>query len=944
MHRERRPAQISLALLIASTITLAMLVLAIFLVGQTFRGMESAKVQAASVAARHLAISVDDRILAITAPPSTALAVLSHDPLSSASTLEERLSRLPVIANILRSSNIVSAVYTGYANGDFFLLRKVRSSGVLQFPDAPDGTRFLLQAIDTVAGEQRREWRFYDDTLNLLEQRAVPDYVYDPRSRPWFQSASETNRTVLSAPYIFFTTRETGLTLSRRAAGSTAAEGHGGTVFGIDVTVSDLSTQLAELKQTPGTHIAIVNGENQLLASTNDHSSPGPEISGALNHQGTRVSNSAVTRYEVEGEDWYGMSEPLNALSAQQLKIAVAIPADELLSEVWKTLVRQTLIAAVIALVLLVFGWFIGTRVGRPLERLTDQVSQLSRFRFDTQIKTDSNIREARELGDALDDMARTIHSFQSIATVLNRGQNLNELLHDILLQIAHIVGQERGAIYLFRGQHQDLSLAVNRDLDIPDTLNNITNDLDDNELIRLLRSQIGGHPVFAILRNRQKHLVGVLIVEMEHGDHTHLSDDLIVFVDEIAGSAAVAIETRELIESQQALLEGIIRLVANAIDAKSPYTGGHCERVPKLAQMMVEEAITSTAPAFAGFTMSEEEKYEFHLAAWLHDCGKITSPEYVVDKAVKLETIHNRIHEIRTRFEVLHRDAEIRYLKRLLQGDDEKTAQDERDDTQAGLQEDFTFVARANEGGEFMTDEDIARIRSIGERTWQRHFSDRQGLSTDETIALLGIPEAELPARETLLSDRPEHRRGWGDRIPPVQKGDPANRWGFDMKLPEHASNRGEVHNLTIAKGTLTEEERFKINEHIVQTICMLDALPLPSRLANVPRLAGTHHERMDGKGYPCGLTADDLGIPEKIMVVADVFEALTAVDRPYKKGKTLTESLTIMAKMVEEGHIDNEVFDLFVRSGTYRTYAEQHLRAEQIDAVDESLFMNNA
>ena len=160
-------------------------------------------------------------------------------------------------------------------------------------------------------------------------------------------------------------------------------------------------------------------------------------------------------------------------------------------------------------------------------------------------------------------------------------------------------------------------------------------------------------------------------------------------------------------------------------------------------------------------------------------------------------------------------------------------------------------------------------------------------------------------------------------------------------MTLPEHAVNQGELHNLTVAKGTLTPEERFRINDHIVQTICMLDALPLPDRLANVPHLAGTHHERMDGQGYPCRLNADDMGIPERIMAVADIFEALTAVDRPYKEGKTLTESLTIMQRMVDEEHIDRAVFELFVRSGVYRRYAEQHLRPEQIDAVNEERFL---
>jgi HD-GYP domain-containing protein (c-di-GMP phosphodiesterase class II) len=446
---------------------------------------------------------------------------------------------------------------------------------------------------------------------------------------------------------------------------------------------------------------------------------------------------------------------------------------------------------------------------------------------------------------------------------------------------------------------------------------------------------------VFAILRNRRRKLIGVLIIEIEHGDKTELSDDLIQFVDEIAGSAAVAIETRELIESQQALLDGIIQLVANAIDAKSPYTGGHCERVPKLAQMLAEQAESASDGPFARFRMSEDERYEFRLAAWLHDCGKITSPEYVVDKAVKLETIHNRIHEIRTRFEVLHRDADIQYLKACLEGKDSDEARQQRDQLQETLQEEFAFLARVNQGSESMSDDDVARIHEIGSRTWLRNFNDRLGLSGDEQQALEHQPTPELPVMETLLADKPGHLRSWGDKLPPVRKDDPRNRWGFDMTLPEHAYNRGELHNLTVRYGTLTDEERFKINEHIVQTICMLDALPLPDRLANVPRLAGTHHERMDGHGYPCRLTGENMSIPEKIMAIADVFEALTAVDRPYKRGKTLSESLGLMAIMVDKGHLDKDTFNLFLQSRIWLTYAQQHLRPEQIDPVDESLFM---
>lgn len=940
MYGKRQPTQISLALLIAFTITVGMLVLALILIGQSFRGMETAKVSAASATAKQLAISVDDRIHAITAPPSTALAVLSHDPLALSKTDEQRLQRLGMLADILRSSDIVSAVYVGWGNGDFFLLRKIRSSGTLQFPDAPPPARYLLQSITRSQAGIDGEWTFYDEQLHPISRLQKPDYQFDPRQRPWFLAATPSNKTELSDPYVFFTTHETGLTLSHRSAAG--GPGAPTAVFGIDVTVSDLSQQLSKLRQTPGTRIAIVNDEGTLLAHSDGAKKPDAPIATALDGRGETVGDTAVTHFSAQGQEWYGFSEPLKALSKENLRIAVAIPADELLADVWAALARQTVIAGGLAVLLLILGWFLGRRVGRPLEKLTDQVGQLSRFRFDTAVRSDSHIREARQLSVALDDMASTIHSFQNIASVLNRGQDLNQLLRDILEQIVQILGQKRGGIYLFDRQERRLNLAVDTHSALPDSLDDLDPGLDDNDLIRHLRQRVSGHPVFAILRNRQKKLIGVLVIEMEHGEHTHLSDDLIVFVDEIAGSAAVAIETRELIESQQALLEGIIRLVANAIDAKSPYTGGHCERVPKLAQMILDQAEASTHGPFASFSMTDEERYEFHLAAWLHDCGKITSPEYVVDKAVKLETLYNRIHEVRTRFEVLYRDAEIDYLKALRAGEDAASARQQRDERQTQLQVDFAFLANANKGGESMSDADRERVRAISDQTWTRHFSDRLGLSSDEYQRLKEVPEPDLPAVERLLSDRPEHLHPWGDRRPPVERDDPRNRWGFDMRLPEYAYNLGEIHNLTVAKGTLTDEERFKINEHIVQTICMLDALPLPDRLANVPRLAGTHHERMDGEGYPCRLKGEDMGIPERIMAVADVFEALTAVDRPYKEGKTLTESLTIMARMVDDGHIDRDVFELFLTSGAYRHYAEQHLRPEQRDQVNESLFMN--
>jgi hypothetical protein len=316
----------------------------------------------------------------------------------------------------------------------------------------------------------------------------------------------------------------------------------------------------------------------------------------------------------------------------------------------------------------------------------------------------------------------------------------------------------------------------------------------------------------------------------------------------------------------------------------------------------------------------------------WLHDCGKVTTPEYVVDKATKLETIYNRLHEIRTRFEVVMRDAEIAYLKAVLAGGDEASLRRERDRRLAEIDDDYAFIAECNVGGEFMAPERIERVKRIAATTWLRTLDDRLGLSVAERRRLEGIPPSTLPVEEPLLADRPEHvvERPPGDRVAPD------NPHGFQIDVPRHKYNFGEVYNLCIERGTLTAEERYTINDHIVQTIVMLSELPFPKQMRRVPEYAGGHHETMIGTGYPRRLRREDMSLPARAMAIADIFEALTASDRPYKKPKTLSESLRIMAAMRDERHIDPDLFDLFLTSGIYRTYAEAHLRPEQIDAVD--------
>ena len=393
----------------------------------------------------------------------------------------------------------------------------------------------------------------------------------------------------------------------------------------------------------------------------------------------------------------------------------------------------------------------------------------------------------------------------------------------------------------------------------------------------------------------------------------------------------------QEYQKAQAELMDSFIKLIADAIDAKSAYTGGHCQRVPELAMILAGVANKAEDGPFKAFTFENDDAWrEFEIGAWLHDCGKVTTPEYVVDKATKLETIHNRIHEIRTRFEVIWRDIEIESYERRLNGEDEEQVTTWKEEMQQSLADDFNFIAECNIGGEFMSQEKQERIKKMAECTWIRHFNDRVGISDAELLRYEGVEDIPVPATEQLLNDRPEHV------VKRVSFDEEAyKKEGFKLEVPEHLYNYGEVYNLCIEKGTLTEEERFKIQEHVIMTIKMLERLPYPENMKRIPEYAGTHHETMIGTGYPKQLSESDLSTPARIMVIADIFEALTACDRPYKKGKTLSEAIKIMSFMKKDEHIDAELFELFLTSGTHIEYAKRYLKPEQIDEVDINAYI---
>lgn len=349
-----------------------------------------------------------------------------------------------------------------------------------------------------------------------------------------------------------------------------------------------------------------------------------------------------------------------------------------------------------------------------------------------------------------------------------------------------------------------------------------------------------------------------------------------------LSSVAATALRNAQLYAAEQKMFQSFVRVIATAIDAKSPYTAGHCRRVPEITLMIAEAAHKAISGPFADFVMDEDKRNAMEIAAILHDCGKMITPEWVMDKASKLDCIVNRIQLVALRFEVLRRDAVIDYYRALAEGTGKQSAESVYQERLCQLEEDFAFIEKCNSSGELVTGKHIARIQTIALQRW----ADAQG----ETHPLL---------------------------------------------------DENEIYNLSIPRGTLNPEERKTIEDHVVHTINMLSQISFPSSLRNITEYAGGHHERMNGSGYPYGLKCDQLSIPARILAIADIFEALTAPDRPYRKPGTLSWAIGIMHRMKLDNHIDGDLFDLFLSENIFMAYASKYLTANQIDNVEVGHFL---
>jgi len=903
------------------------------------------------------------------------LSLLVEAPAVQATDLEHRLALLKPFSQSLKDNPNLASLYMGYSNGDFFMVRPLRTAELKARLKAPDTAAYQVWSIERNSRQQAHSQSlFFDQNLALISRHDNPDDTYDPRSRAWFSRARSDNDQITTEPYIFFSTHDIGTTLARRSGDHA--------VMGADLTLAELSATLAKHVVTPGTEIVLYDAQGNAIAYPDSRrlivddqtarlikaADLSPSLGALLK------SPPEGNRLNADGRHWIVSRSSMQEGGPQGLQLALLVPEDELLVDAYRMRWQGALITLAILLLCLPMGWLTSRILVKPLRALVQEADAIRSFDFNFPVSRRSPVLEVDQLSVSMARMKDTLASFFQITDSLSAETRFAPLLERVLFETVKIGQAQAGLIYLREGDGDRMEpqgLVINgsaeplssfdiqghalQDAKSPAwlqqlaTANNAVTNLGfeqagDLQKVLLALNCPRVHLIGIRLHNRHNETVGLLVFFLPDSGHQSdlekLRPDRIAFLQAVSGAAAVSIESQRLQARQKRLLDAFIQLLAGAIDAKNPYTGGHCQRVPELTLMLAQAAAASQDPAFSAYQPTEDEWEALHIAAWLHDCGKITTPEYVVDKATKLETLNDRIHEIRTRFEVLKRDAWISYWQAIALGGDEPSLAQLRDATLAGLDDDFAFVARCNLGGEAMAEADLQRLHSLAQLTWTRTLDDRLGVSWEENRRQARTPVPTLPVSEQLLADKPEHlfERNESELI--AQD----NPLGFKLDVPPHKYNRGELYNLSIVRGTLTREERYVINHHMVQTILMLNHLPFPGHLSNVAEIAGGHHEKMDGTGYPKRLKRDDMSLPARMMAIADIFEALTAADRPYKKAKTLNEALGIMATMCRDAHIDPDLFGLFINAQIYLQYAERFLDPQQVDQVDPSSLLVKA
>ncbi|HJW03597.1 MAG TPA: HD domain-containing phosphohydrolase [Azospira sp.] len=868
--------------------------------------------QNAQEMARQAELELDRLLL----PPTSLLNLLSNVPDLKTGRLSDWIVRLPAQGSLLRANTMLESVFVGGANGEYLNLREIKSQYDRERFSVDNRVVWLVQAQRTPDMHEDEQLRLgLDDKFKVLSRRTEASAKdYDPRARSWYKEAIGAGHVIRTDPYMFYSSGRKGITLARDMGN--------GFVVAMDINLESLSPNLKRLAQKWSARFWLLDHDKQLIASDQPEADKDPMASTALNGSALRDSHGGGWIKDATGDSWWLGSARVHVDERDDMELRYAIPSSVILGKAERV---RDLLLAITALTLLIMLYVArksARRFSQPLQEITEQAEAFVKFDFSTRRTIPSRLHEIEIVSDSFDQMRNTIDRFMSFLNQIARETDLEKLLPTLLDIFAKIVKSEGACLYLAEGEGW-ISKAQDGELDAAPLLAIWLKEASSQPQHLRASTETGQAATCIPLIGHRGQVLGVMLFSRSEP----FSDTHEQFALALSGFAALVVESRELLASQKQLFQSFIKLIADAVDAKSPHTGGHCHRVPVLTEWLVELASESDAPGVETFRLDADLREAVHIGAWLHDCGKVATPEYVMDKATKLEALYNRIHEIRMRFEVCKLEAaQAQWQQAYPQGLPAERLALLRQQCEE-IDADFSFVAACNHGYSRMTEEATARLHEISLRQWTRTIDDTLGLSLEELSRRSDLISSALPVKERVLFDKQEHMIA----RPAGQAYEKDNPWGFNMEIPELLYDYGEIKNLTTPRGTLTAEERYKINEHMVLTIKMLESLPFPRHLRMVPEIAGNHHERIDGHGYPRALKAGELSIPARMMAIADVFEALTACDRPYKSGHTLVQALEIMAEMVRNGHLDSNLFALFRTSEVPMRYAKTFLEAWQ-------------
>lgn len=883
------------------------------------------------------------------------------------------------MANTLKQNVLLHALFIQERNGDLARLISLRDDTFLHDTfNAGKTTRYILQHIRHDE-KVHTEYHLAND-LTLIKHTLIDSKIKN-LSRPWFERHAAHETLLYTEPYIFDHISLPGISCTIPSEDKTF-------LFGADITLERFTHFLFDQQISPFGNAFIFNQDAKLIAHPREPAvsvirrGPYTEMWFVDLENSTRPEVREIGRYYLNpATRTIGQSDNIRVNDdphiihlatlnheGLQLIFAVNAPTSDFTGP-FQELLGVVLRISVAAIILAVAASFLmARRLSFALSELAKSARKVQQFDFSERFDLSSLFLEIDTLIKSFSLMRRTVR--QRTHDLLVTQDRLQQLVEDgialasqndarelseLSIAIAKELAQADGAVLyrtdddnrlipelVFRESRQlpcspvsDVLVGKTKgiDLESPDQ-NTFTKGMitaiQDRKIVQIPNS--GEHTSLSSLpeefgtftsalliplTTRKDKLVGLLqlVPPVHQGVQTEkqFDHDRFPFIELLAAQAATAIDNQHLLKSQQLLLDSFIKVLAGSIDTKSPHTGKHCSRVPDLALMIARAAHDQTTGPLAEFKFNTpSDWHEFETAAWLHDCGKIITPEYVVNKATKLETIYNRINEVRLRFEVIWRDLQLQALKQ--PGTVDLHVEHER------LQEEFRFIAQCNRGTEKMGEEAKQRVCQIAARSWQAQFDTRLGLSEEELHRL--SPDDQSTGIQYLLADRPDHLIAADEEN---SGGPDTNR--FNLTKPEYRMNLGEVYNLTIGRGTLTAEERYIIQEHIIQSIFMLESLPFPAHMKHVVEYACRHHEKVNGKGYPLSLKGEEMSVPAKILAIADIFEALTAADRPYKHPMSVEEATAQLRRMTDRGEIDAALFQLFVESNVIDRYQEKYI-----------------